>query len=214
MSTIKILIVEDHVLTRMGTKVALNSSSKNCQIVAEAGSVKEAKEHLKNLSNIDLILLDLKLPDGNGVEVVQFLRSRNMNVKVLIISADTDKNNILQLMQLGINGFISKFADISTLEHAIESVCNDCDYFGKDISEIIHAVTIAKSPEEDLFTARELEIMRLCAQGYSVKIIADELNISTRTVENHKNNIFKKMGFNSTGELIHFAFEKGIVQNI
>ena len=56
--------------------------------------------------------------------------------------------------------------------------------------------------------------MRLCAQGYSVKIIADELNISTRTVENHKNNIFKKMGFNSTGELIHYAFEKGIVQNI
>ena len=214
MSTIKILIVEDHVLTRMGTKAALNSSSKNCQIVAEAGSVKEAKDYLKSLPNIDLILLDLILPDGNGIEVVQFLRSRNMNNKVLIISADTDKNNILQLIQLGINGFISKFADISTLEYAIESIFNGNDYFGKDISEIIHAVTIAKSPEEDLFTGRELEIIRLCAQGLSVKMIADELNISTRTVENHKNNIFKKMGFNSTGELIYFAFEKGIVQNI
>ena len=208
MSTIKILIVEDHVLTRMGTKAALNSSSKNCQIVAEAGSV------LKSLPNIDLILLDLILPDGNGIEVVQFLRSRNMDNKVLIISADTDKNNILQLIQLGINGFISKFADISTLEYAIESIINGNDYYGKDISEIIHAVTIAKSPEEDLFTTRELEIIRLCAQGLSVKMIADELNISARTVENHKNNIFKKMGFNSTGELIYFAFEKGIVQNI
>lgn len=214
MSTIKILIVEDHVLTRMGTKAALNSSSKNCQIVAEAGSVKEAKDFLKSLPNIDLILLDLILPDGNGIEVVQFLRSRNMDNKVLIISADTDKKNILQLIQLGINGFISKFADISTLEYAIESIINGNDYYGKDISEIIHAVTIAKSPEEDLFTARELEIIRLCAQGLSVKMIADELNIGTRTVENHKNNIFKKMGFNSTGELIYFAFEKGIVQNI
>ena len=214
MSTIKILIVEDHVLTRMGTKAALNSSSKNCQIVVEAGSVKEAKDFLKSLPNIDLILLDLILPDGNGIDVVQFLRSRNMDNKVLIISADTDKNNILQLIQLGINGFISKFADITTLEYAIESIISGNDYFGKDISEIIHAVTIAKSPEEDLFTARELEIIRLCAQGLSVKMIADELNISARTVENHKNNIFKKMGFNSTGELIYFAFEKGIVQNI
>lgn len=214
MPSINILLVEDHVLTRMGTKAALNSSSKNCQVVAEAGSVKEAKDILKNLPKIDLVLLDLILPDGNGIEVVQFMRLRNMDNKVLIISADTDKNNILQLVQLGINGFISKFADISTLEYAVESVCNGNDYFGKDISEIIHAVTTAKSPEEELFTARELEIIRLCTQGHSVKIIADELNISTRTVENHKNNIFKKMGFNSTGELIYFAFEKGIVQNI
>lgn len=208
-----ILLVEDHILTRMGTIMALNNSNSNCKVIAEAGSVKEAKDALKDRQDIDLVLLDLRLPDGNGSEVVQLIRARNMDTKVLVISADTDRSNIHQLMELGISGFISKFADIPTLVSAIDSVCNGIEYFGKDISEIIHAVTTAKSPNENEFTARELEIMHLCAKGHAVKQIASELNISTRTVENHKNNIFKKLGFNSTSELINYAFEHGIMHN-
>ncbi|MBO4488998.1 MAG: response regulator transcription factor [Bacteroidales bacterium] len=212
MENIKILIVEDHALTRMGTIMAMSNCNIPCQVVAEASTVKEAKAILGKYTDIDLILLDLMLPDGNGREVLHYLRSYNQNAKVLIISADTDKNTILELMQLGISGFISKYSNPDTLAAAIDSVCNGMEYFGKDISEIIHAVSTAKKPiPGDSFTARELEIMRLCAQGLSVKMIADELNISNRTVENHKNNIFKKLGFNSTGELIHYVFENGIV---
>lgn len=213
MNPIKILLVEDHVLTRMGTAMVLNNSGTNCKIVAEAGSVKEAKMMLDQHADLDLILLDLMLPDGDGIEVVQYLRSNNLDVKVLVISADTNKNNILQLIQLGISGFISKFSDTDTIVAAIESVCNGMEYFGRDISEIIHAVSTAKNLEEgESFTARELDIMRLCAEGHSVKTIAQELHISNRTVENHKNNIFKKLGFKSTGELIHYVFENGIIR--
>ena len=200
-------------MTRMGISLALNSSSSNCQIVAEAGSVKEAKEKLKQHDNVDLILLDLMLPDGNGMEIVQFLRSRGSDIKVLVISADTTQENILQLIDLGIGGFISKFSDLPTLEAAITSVNNGIEYYGKDIAEIIHAVTTAKAQTLDIFTSRELDIMRVCAKGLSVKQISEELNISTRTVENHKNNIFKKLGFNSTAELINYVFEHGIVHN-
>ncbi len=205
--------MEDQTLTRMGISLALNSGSSNCRIVAEAGSVHEAKELLKQLEKVDIVLLDLMLPDGNGTEIVQFLRSRGADTKVLVISADTTRENILQLIDLGIGGFISKFADISTLEAAITSVYSGIEYYGKDITEILHAVSTAKAQALDIFTSRELDIMRYCAKGLSVKQISEELNISTRTVENHKNNIFKKLGFNSTAELINYVFEHGIVHN-
>ncbi len=213
MSVTNVLLVEDHVLTRMGTVMAINSNSENFKVVAEAGSIKEAIDILDKNSDIGLVLLDLMLPDGHGIEVVKHLRDTNSPVKVLVLSADTDKNNILQLLEVGIDGFVSKFVDIPTLLDAMDSVCNGLEYYGKDISEIIHAVSLAHASSEELFTNREMEIIRLCSKGHTVKEIANELNISVRTVENHKNNIFKKLGFNTTGELIHYAYEHGIIHN-
>jgi two-component system nitrate/nitrite response regulator NarL len=207
---IKILLVEDQILTRMGMTMALSHRT-GCTIVAEAGSVQEAKNQLKQLQEVDVVLLDLLLPDGNGAEVVQFLQNRGSDVKVLVISANTNKETILKLVDMGIMGFISKYADIPTLVAAIHSVYNGIEYFGQDVSEIIHAVSTAKEHTEDIFTDRELDIVKLCAKGLSVKQIAEELSISTRTVETHKNNIFKKLGFNTTSELIHWVFEHGIV---
>ena len=212
MDEIKILLIEDQILTRMGITMALNGQD-GCRIVAEASTVQEAKLQLKQNTEIDVVLLDLMLPDGNGAEVVQFLRNRGSDIPVLVISADNNKETILQLVEAGISGFISKYADIPTLQAAILSVHNGIEYFGNDISAIIHAVSTAKVPQEDIFTERETDIIRLCAKGMSVKQIAEKLNISTRTVEAHKNNIFKKLGFNSTGELISWVFEHGIVQN-
>ena len=181
--------------------------------MAEASTIAEAKDILKNQPDIHLVLLDLMLPDGNGSEIVRHIKDNNISCKILIISADTNKQNILNLIDLGIDGFISKFTDTDTLEAAITSVSNGIEFFGKDISEIIHAVSMSKAPQNDIFTAREMEIMRLCAKGYPVKRIADELSISSRTVETHKNNIFKKLGFSSTGEMMNYAFENGIIKN-
>jgi DNA-binding NarL/FixJ family response regulator len=212
MDKINILLVEDQVLTRMGMTMALNRNSE-CRIVAEAGSVQEAKQQLKQIQALDLVLLDLMLPDGNGIEVVRFLKQRGSEIKVLVISADNNQETILQLVELGIDGFISKYADISTLTTAIHSVCNGIEYFGKDIAEIIQAVSTAKGPAEEVFTGRELDIVLLCAKGMSVKQIAETLSISTRTVETHKNNIFKKLGFNSTSELIRWVFDHGVVRS-
>ncbi len=213
MSAVNVLLVEDHVLTRMGMVMAINNNKENYKIIAEVGSVEESIDFLEQNHNVDLVLLDLMLPDGHGIEVIKYLRKINSSAKVLIISADNDKNNILQLMDVGIDGFVSKFVDIPTLFLAMESVCNGLEFYGKDISEIIHAVLTAKTAAEEQFTDRELEIIRLCSKGYMVKEIASELNISNRTVENHKNNIFKKLGFNTTTELIRYSYEHGIIHN-
>lgn len=213
MTTTNILLVEDHVLTRMGTLMAINGAGGEYKVVAEAGSVAEAKDIISKGDDIGLVLLDLMLPDGYGLEVVEFMKSIKSPAKILVLSSDNNKNNILQLLDAGIDGFISKFVDVSTLIYAIESVSNGLEYLGKDISEIIHAVATAHTPADNIFTNRETEIIQLCAKGYMSKEIADELNISNRTVENHKNNIFKKLGFNTTGELIRYAYEHGIIND-
>ncbi|MCR4681334.1 MAG: response regulator transcription factor [Bacteroidales bacterium] len=213
MSIINILLVEDQTLTRMGMKITLNHEDSDCRIVAEASSVKEALAQLGQLPDLDIVLLDLMLPDGNGIEVIEHMRETGSKAKVLVISADTNRETILKLTELGIGGFISKYADSATLEEAIYSVHNGLEYFGKDIAEVIHAISTAKAQEEDTFTDRELEIMQLCANGLNVKQIAKELNISSRTVETHKNNIFKKLGFSSTAELMKYAFEHGIIRD-
>lgn len=211
MDDIKILLIEDQILTRMGITMAIDGQS-GYRIVAEAESVQEAKQQLKRQIDIDVVLLDLMLPDGNGDEVVRFLRNRGDDTPVLVISADNNKETILRLTELGINGFISKYADIPTLLDAIHSVHNGLEYYGNDIAEIIHAVSTAQPEPEEQFTDRELDIVRCCAKGLSVRQISEELSISPRTVEAHKNNIFKKLGFNSTAELIRWVFEHGIVR--
>ena len=210
---LKFVIVEDLVLTRIGIKTALKNSSLDCEIVAEASSIKEAKSALKQQHDIDVVLLDLILPDGNGIEIARFLKKRYPETKILVISAETKREHILELVRLGINGFISKFEDLPVIETAIYSVCNGIDYFGKDICEVIHAVSMSKAPKDNLFTAREMEIMHQCAKGHTVKKIAELLCISPRTVDAHKNNIFKKMGFNNTGELINYMYEQGIIRS-
>ncbi len=208
-----ILIVEDLVLTRIGIRTAIKGSHIDFNIIAEAGSVREAKAILMQNHDFQLVLLDLLLPDGNGDELVQYLKTNNCPCRILVISAETNQQHIIQLVEMGIDGFISKFTDESSLEEAINSVCDGIEYYGQDISEIIHAVSVSKSPDQSIFTNRELEIMRLCAKGLNVKQIAEELCISTRTVETHKNNIFKKLGFNSTVALVNYVFENGIVRN-
>ena len=203
-SPLNILIVEDLALTRLGIRTALRNSQLNCNIVAETGSLEEALEILKQHEDIQLLLLDLMLPDGNGSEIVRHLKSSNSPCRILVISAETNQDTIIRLIDMGIDGFVSKFADEETLETAIHSVCNGFEFFGQDISEIIHAVYISRSPDLSIFTNREIEIMKMCAKGQNVKRIAEELNISTRTVGNPQKQHFQKIRFQKhhrTGQL-------------
>lgn len=207
-----ILLVEDHQLTRIGVKMVLNGAQGDFHVVAEADTVQKAKDIITSTLPLDIILLDIVLPDGMGMEVSQFAKLRRPETKILVISMETDSEIVKKMLNAGADGFISKYSDPTTLVKAICSVTEGISYWGRDIAQIINAVKVSKKCEDKIFTGRELDIVRLCAQGYSVKQISTELNISIRTVETHKNNIFKKMGFGSTIELVHYAFENGIVK--
>ena len=208
--SIDIILVEDHPLFRMGIKAALTANSDAIRIIGEADTGKSFYS-LMVMLNPSLVLLDIRLPDIGGVEIATWLRQRYPQVKILVLSSETNENTIVELVSVGIDGFISKQEPTSELILAIESVMSGIAYFGKDVSKIIHDISIAKGTSPVQFTDRELEIIKLCAEETTGRKIAERLNISCRTVETHKANIFQKLGINSTVELIRYAVQTGII---
>ena len=209
-SKIRILLVEDHPLYRVGLRMALSYSESNFTIAEEAKNVKQAVEFIqKHPKEMDVILLDYFLPDGNGIEVVNAAKHYAPDLKILLISADTNNPQIIPLMESGINGFISKDITSQELSLVITSICHGHDYFDKTMLEQLDVHR--QNEHEETFSERELDIVRLSAQGLTAKQIADKLRISPRTVEKHKDRIFAKFCFKSTVEMVNYAIRKGLV---
>ena len=207
---IRILLVEDHPLYRVGLHMALSYSGLDCVLKSEAENVAQALDYLQHHSDeIDLILLDYFLPDGTGMDVLKMAKQSFPQIKVLLVSGEDNNPKLDAMIQAGLNGFVSKDVTPQGLAMVISSIFDGKDYFGPD-SENLHSDGTTFSKNESL-TQRELDIIRLCALGKTSKEIADELFISARTVESHKNKIFNKIGCDSTTEMVNYAFLNGLV---
>ncbi|MDL2228530.1 response regulator transcription factor [Bacteroidales bacterium OttesenSCG-928-K03] len=211
---IKLIIVEDHALFRLGLTSALSSDKLEISIIGEAEDAKSLFTLLETCQP-DLIILDILLPDISGIEVARQLRKDYPEIKILAISSENTLDIVHPLLDIGIHGFISKNQSTSDdLLEAIESIMNGFEYFGRDIASVIYNVYVAKKRTENIlypFTNREKDIIALCKDGLLSKEIAERLRISPRTVEVHKNNIFKKLGINSTMELTLYALKYDII---
>ena len=205
---IKILLVEDHPLYRVGLHMALSYSGLACVLKSEAENVAQALDYLQHHSDeIDLILLDYFLPDGTGMDVLKVAKQRFPRIKVLLVSGEDNNPELDAMIQAGLNGFVSKDVTPQGLATVITSVFAGKDYFGHDSEEL----SSEGAQKSESLTQRELDIIRLCALGKTSKEIADELFISARTVESHKNKIFNKIGCDSTTEMVNYAFLNGLV---
>lgn len=205
---IKILLVEDHPLYRVGLHMALSYSGLACVLKSEAENVAQALDFLQHHSDeVDLILLDYFLPDGTGMDVLKVAKQRFPRIKVLLVSGEDNNPELDAMIQAGLNGFVSKDVTPQGLATVITSVFAGKDYFGHDSEEL----SSEGAQKSESLTQRELDIIRLCALGKTSKEIADELFISARTVESHKNKIFNKLGCDSTTEMVNYAFLNGLV---
>lgn len=211
---INTILVDDHSLFRLGVKTALSEEKDKIQLVGEANNANELFDLLK-IEKTDIILLDIILPGMSGIEIAARLRIEYPEIKILVLSSENTPNTIRKLMDIGIDGFISKKQSTSgELVEAIESIMSGLEYFGKDIASIMYNVYISKKKAENAllpFTEREREIISLCKEGLLGKEVADRLCISPRTVDAHKNNIFKKLGISSTMEMVQYALKNGII---
>lgn len=204
-------ILDDHELIRVGIASTLKSTSHSITIsVATADKLFEA---LQAGTPCDILLLDILMPDTNGVDVAQRLRQEYPDIKIIVLSIDNREYTLMQLLQIGMDGFVSKSSPLSEVPQAIESVANGVPYYGRDIAILIRDITDAKLNNKNIaaLSKRELEIIKACCDGLMGKEIADKFCISLRAVNSHKTNIFNKLGISSSVELVRFAIEHGII---
>ena len=215
MQKIKVLIVDDHTLVRDGIR-ALLALVADTNVVGEAANGKEALEKVKRLAP-DVVLMDLAMPIMSGLEATRRIRKRFPGTKVLALTQYEDKEYIIPTIEAGARGFISKTAAFSELASAIQAVYQG----GSFLSPMAAAAVVeecqqkvATEGETDSYqnlTDREREMLKLVAEGYTAREIADMLVISLRTVETHKTNLMKKLNIHNKADLIRFAIRKGII---
>lgn len=204
-------ILDDHELIRVGIASTLQPTPHTITIsVATADKLFKA---LKAGTPCDILLLDILMPDTNGVDVAQRLRQEYPDIKIIVLSIDNREYTLMQLLQIGMDGFVSKSSPLSEVPQAIESVANGVPYYGRDIAILIRDITDAKLNNKNIaaLSKRELEIIKACCDGLMGKEIADKFCISLRAVNSHKTNIFNKLGISSSVELVRFAIEHGII---
>jgi len=213
METIKIALVDDHQIVRDGIK-ALLEGAPNISVVAEAERAEEILEKIPD-ANPHILIVDISLPVISGIELIKIVNRDFPEIKIIVLSMHTTQEFVFNAIKAGAKGYLHKSITQSELKKAIEQVYSGKEYFSKDISEIILKSYLqqVKNPErasdqhEQKLTPREMEILKLVAEGYSNQLIADKLFISVRTVESHKNHIMQKLELTTTVDLVKYALK-------
>lgn len=212
---IRIILADDHVLVRDGIK-ALLEDQKDLEVIDEASDGKEALQILENKTP-DLLIVDIRMPEFSGIEVVKALKKQDHPVKTLVLSMHDSEEYVLQSVEAGADGYLLKGSSKEEFLKALHTVHSGGKYFSGDVSSILveNFTSRPKSPgviAEDRFslTKRERQILSHVLEGKSNKQIAEELNISKRTAEVHRFNLMKKLKVKNLIELANKAKEYGL----
>jgi DNA-binding NarL/FixJ family response regulator len=211
----RIVIAEDHTILREGLRLLL-SSSPDFEVVGEAEDGREAIQCVVKYKP-DLILTDLSMPRMNGMEAIREIKKQSPKTKVLVLTVHKAEEYILNTFRAGANGYLLKDSTHAELVMAVKKVLSNQHYISPEISEKViegymegRRALKTHTPWETL-TAREREILKLIAEGYKNKKVAEELCISVKTVEKHRANLMEKLGLHNVQALTAFAIEKGVV---
>lgn len=213
MKKINIAVVDDHEIFRKSL-VFLLSQFKHIQIIQEASNGKELIEKL-DPEKTEIILLDVSMPVMNGTETFKYVKIKYPHIKVIVLSMYSEFFVISELITLGVNGFVTKGSSVEILLETLNQVTINEFYFQPHISSLL--IKQLKNGNDTKLqskklTPREIEILHLICQGKSHKQIANDLFITTRTVDFHKSNLYKKTNSNCNANLFEFAMKHGIVK--
>jgi len=201
--------VDDHPLMLMGLCAMLEGDT-GIEVCGTASNGIEALEKAASLKP-DVMMLDISMPEMDGIELSRRMRSEMPDVALLVLSSDTSMATLESLLAIGIDGFLPKTGAKESMVAAIRSVASGYEYFGADIARLIERISLAKKASDSMFTPRELDVVRLSCKGLQYKEIADHLGIKYLTVVTIKNNIFRKLGINNTVELVLYAIKKELI---
>lgn len=209
---VEVIIADDHSMVREGLKQLLELDG-DIVVIGEASDGVECLDLLeKKLPQA--LLLDINMPNMNGLEVLEKIREKNLDTKVIILTVHNEVEYLLKAVEIGIDGYMLKDSNSDELKKAIYSVIEGESYIQPNLIPILNSKMIERDVEKEklaLLTKRELEVLKLMAVGSYNKEIGEKLNISERTVKNHISSIFKKIDVSDRTQAAIFAIRNNLI---
>jgi len=208
---IKVIIVDDHQIVREGLKQILAETS-DILVLDEAGDSQTAVRKIRE-NRYDVVLLDISLPDSDGLETLKVLKQENPRLFVLMLSMYPEEQYAVRSLKAGASGYLTKDSASEELITAIRKVAQGGKYITSSLAEKLafHLDEESEAPSHETLSDREYEVMRMIAQGKSIGEIADELSLSVKTVSTYRSRILEKMHLSNNAEIIRYAMKQGIV---
>jgi two-component system response regulator NreC len=211
--SIRILLADDHKITREGL-CSLLEKQQDMDVVAEAENGRTAVRLAHELLP-DVVIMDVTMPDLNGVEAARQIVGRFPNVKVIALSMHSDSLFVTEMLRSGASGYLLKDCAFDELARAIRTVASGKTYLSPSISGVVvedylHRLTKTNFSSSEILTDREREVLQLMAEGKSTKQIALKLSISVKTVETHRRQIMNRLDIHTVAELTKYAIRKGL----
>ncbi|MBL4594584.1 MAG: response regulator transcription factor [Flavobacteriales bacterium] len=212
MKEIRILLVDDHKLIRDGLKSIINTSH-NIKVIHECSNGREAINYLEdNASEIDVILIDITMPEMNGIDATEIIVKLHPSLNILALTMHAEEAYIMKMIKAGALGYVLKDAGRDKIIDAIKTVYQKEKYYSNEVSlKLINVLLNKDKVVEPTLSNREVQILTSITNGNTNREIAKELYISDRTVESHRRNIIKKLNLRNTAELVKYALTHKLV---
>ncbi|MBW1744756.1 MAG: response regulator transcription factor [Deltaproteobacteria bacterium] len=212
--SIKILIADDHRIMRSGIRSLLDKEA-DMEVVGEAENGRMTVRLAQKLSP-DVVIMDIAMPDLNGIDASRQILSEDPNIKVVALSMHSNEQFVAGMLNAGASGYLVKDCNLQELCLAIRSVVANRSYLSPGVANIVletyrREVSRAERPEFDLLTSREREVLQLVAEGKISRKIASHLHVSMKTVDAHRHQIMHKLDIHSVAGLTKYAILKGIM---
>lgn len=210
---VRILLADDHQIMREGLKALLEKHS-SLEVIAEAENGIETME-IARREKPDVIIMDIAMPDINGIEATRQLKTEIADIKIVALSMHSDRRFVTEILKAGASAYVLKQSAFKDLEKAIKSVMVNRTFLSADILETVvndYVSQLTKSEYEAYkqLSDRERQVLQLIAEGNSTKEIAYKLHVSVKTIESHRQNIMTKLGIHNLAGLTKFAVREGL----
>lgn len=213
MNDLEVMVVDDHPIYRD----ALLNAVQDMDFVGEVRAAENGRRAIEQIGRKkpDLVLLDLYMPEMDGIETTSYLGKYYPEIQIIVITSLNSRKQIVELLELGVGGFLLKGSDMNEVENAIKCVVTGGGYFSQEVREIYKsylqdkAKGLIKNDSENALTKREIQILQQICKQQTAKEIADKLYLSPYTINNHRHNISKKTGISNTVGLVLYAIQHG-----
>ena len=208
---IKVLVADDHAVVRRGLRQILSETS-DIMVGGEAATAPETLQRVRE-QRWDVVILDISLPDGNGIELIGEIRRERPETRVLVLTVHSEDQYAVRAVRAGAAGFLTKETAPSLLVDAVRRVATGGRYVSMELAETLASMLAgeAKGEPHEHLSDREFEVMKLLASGKTVSQIAQSLGLSVKTISTHRTRILRKMNMKTNAELTQYAVRRGLV---